>query len=180
MQIVVVLQLNKRLAMNDVFLSIGSNLGDRFKNIQKCIYEIKLNSFMKYISSSRIYETAPMYNLKQNHFLNLVLRIETDLEPEKLLIEIKQIESKMGRKFTSKRNQPRLVDIDILIFNNSIINNKDLVVPHPKITERIFVLKPWSDIDPNYKLPKINKTVCELISHLDMNSNIIKLYNKNL
>ena len=180
MQIVVVLQWNKRFTMNDVFLSIGSNLGDRFKNIQKCISEIKINSFMKYISSSRIYETAPMYNLEQGYFLNLVLRIETELEPAKLLIEIKQIESEMGREFTSKRNQPRLVDIDILAFNDLIVNNQKLVIPHPKIAERIFVLKPWNDIDPNYKLAKINKTVSELISHLDMNSNIIKLYRKNL
>ena len=100
--------------MIDVFLSIGTNMGDRFKNIQRCVQKIKLNSSIEYISSSRIYETAPMYNVNQENFLNLVIKIKTSLEPFELLKKIKQIESDMGRELTELRNQPRLIDVDIL------------------------------------------------------------------
>ena len=166
--------------MTEVFLGIGANKGDRFENIQKCLKNIKSNSSINYISSSKIYESAPMYNVNQNFFLNLVIKIETIFKPLDLLKEIKKIESDMGRKFTELNNQPRIIDIDILSYTDIIFNNNKLVIPHPKIIERSFVLKPWSDIDPNYKLPKINKTISELISNLDISSNIIKLYNKNL
>ena len=166
--------------MTEVFLGIGANKGDRFENIQKCLKNIKSNSSINYISSSKIYESAPMYNVNQNFFLNLVIKIETIFKPLDLLKEIKKIESDMGRKFTELNNQPRIIDIDILSYTDIIFNNNKLVIPHPKIIERSFVLKPWSDIDPNYKLPKINKTISELISNLDINSNIIKLYDKSL
>ena len=166
--------------MNEVFLGIGANKGDRFDNIQKCLKNIKSNSSINYISSSKIYESAPMYNVNQNFFLNLVIKIETMFKPLDLLKEIKKIESDMGRKFTDLNNQPRIIDIDILSYTDIIFNNNKLVIPHPKIIERSFVLKPWSDIDPNYKLPKINKTISELISNLDISTNIIKLYDKSL
>jgi len=166
--------------MNEVFLGIGANKGDRFGNIQKCLKNIKSNSSINYISSSKIYESAPMYNVNQNFFLNLVIKIETMFKPLDLLKEIKKIESDMGRKFTELNNQPRIIDIDILSYTDIIFNNNKLVIPHPKIIERSFVLKPWSDIDPNYKLPKINKTISELISNLDISTNIIKLYDKSL
>ena len=166
--------------MTEVFLGIGANKGDRFGNIQKCLKNIKSNSSINYISSSKIYESAPMYNVNQNFFLNLVIKIETIFKPLDLLKEIKKIESDMGRKFTELNNQPRIIDIDILSYTDIIFNNNKLVIPHPKIIERSFVLKPWSDIDPNYKLPKINKTISELISNLDISTNIIKLYDKSL
>jgi len=166
--------------MTDVFLGIGTNRGDRFKNIQKCIKKIESNSSIKNISSSRIYESAPMYNVNQNFFLNLVIKIETILKPLNLLKEIKKIESDMGREFSELNNQPRIIDIDILSYSSLIFNNNKLVLPHPRIAERSFVLKPWTDISPNYKLPEVNKTISELISNLDINSNIIKLYYKHL
>ena len=166
--------------MTEVFLGIGANKGDRFENIQKCLKNIKSNSSINYISSSKIYESAPMYNVNQDFFLNLVIKIETIFKPLDLLKEIKKIESDMGRKFTELNNQPRIIDIDILSYTDIIFNNNKLVIPHPKIIERAFVLKPWSDIAPDYKLPEINKTISELISNLDINTNIIKLYDKSL
>ena len=166
--------------MTDVFLGIGTNRGDRFKNIQKCIKKIESNSSIKNISSSRIYESAPMYNVNQNFFLNIIIKIETILKPLNLLKEIKKIESDMGREFSELNNQPRIIDIDILSYSSLIFNNNKLVLPHPRIAERSFVLKPWTDISPNYKLPEVNKTISELISNLDINSNIIKLYYKHL
>ena len=166
--------------MIEAFLSIGTNKGDRFENIQKCIQNFKINSSINCISFSRIYETAPMYNINQKSFLNLVIKIETILKPVDLLKEIKKNESDMGREFTELNNQPRIIDIDILSYSTIVFNNKELVIPHPKILERAFVLKPWTDIAPDYKLPEINKTISELISNLDINSNIIKLYYKHL
>ena len=166
--------------MIEVFLSIGTNLGDRFKNIKECIGIIQLNSSIECITWSKIYETLPMYNSKQNKFLNLILKIKTSLKPMELLSEVKLIESEMGRTVNNFKNQPRLIDIDILTYGDSIVNENELIIPHPKIIERAFVLKPWSDIAPDYKLLEINKTISELISNLDINTNIIKLYDKSL
>ena len=166
--------------MNEVFLGIGSNIGDRFKNIKECLNRINLNKFIKHISSSNIYESYPMYNVNQRDFLNIVIKIETSLKPIELLKEMKKNESSMGRKLNGLTNQPRLIDIDILSYGDILIDSDDLVIPHPKITERAFVLKPWSDIDPYYKLPQINKNISELISELKINNKTIKLYNKNL
>jgi len=166
--------------MIEVFLSIGTNLGNRFKNIKECIDMIQLNPYIEYITCSKIYETVPMYNTKQNKFLNLILKTKTSVKPIELLCEVKSIESEMGRTMNILKNQPRVIDIDILSYGNSMINDDNLIIPHPKIIERAFVLKPWSDIAPDYKLPEINKTISELISNLDINTNIIKLYDKSL
>ena len=166
--------------MNEVFLGIGSNIGDRFENIKECLNRINLNKFINHISSSNIYESYPMYNVNQRDFLNIVIKIETSLKPIELLKEMKKNESSMGRELNGLTNQPRLIDIDILSYGDILIDSDDLVIPHPKITERAFVLKPWSDIDPYYKLPKINKNISELISELKINNKTIKLYNKNL
>ena len=166
--------------MIEVFLSIGTNLGNRFKNIKECIDMIQLNPYIEYITCSKIYETVPMYNTKQNKFLNLILKTITSVKPIELLCEVKSIESEMGRTMNILKNQPRVIDIDILSYGNSMINDDNLIIPHPKIIERAFVLKPWSDIAPDYKLPEINKTISELISNLDINTNIIKLYDKSL
>ncbi len=165
--------------MNSIFLSIGSNSGNRFNNIKRCIKEIKLTHGIKLLSHSRIYETEAMYNLNQSKFLNLVIKIESLIEPDELLNMFKKIESHMGRNLNAHINSPRIIDIDILSYGDLVINN-ELVIPHPRIAERAFVLKPWTDIAPDYKLPEINKTISELISNLDINSNIIKLYYKHL
>ena len=166
--------------MYKVYLSIGTNLGYRFLNIQKCVKLIKDNPRIYILKKSKIYETMPMYNIEQNKFLNLVVGIRTNIQPLSLLSELKKIECAIGRKISKSRNQPRLIDIDILNYGNMVVNSKELIIPHPKITERLFVLKPWSDIDPDYKLPVINKNISNLVSDLDIKSNIIKLYNKSL
>ena len=166
--------------MVKAFLGIGSNIGNRFDNIQECINRVKSNVSINCISLSRIYESSPMYNVNQRNFLNMVIKIETDLEPIELLNQMKLNESAMGRKFDEASNQPRVIDIDILSYGDISFSSQKLVIPHPKIIERDFVLKPWSDIDPYYKLPEINKSISELISDLKINNKTIKLYNKNL
>ena len=166
--------------MNSIFLSIGSNLGNRFNNIKKCIKTIQTVEGVNLISFSRIYETKPMYNLKQPEFLNLVIKIKSSIKPDELLVILKKIESSLGRDLSAPSNSPRIIDIDILTYGNLKINTKKLNIPHKKIEDRLFVLKPWTDIEPNYKLPQSNKTISCLMSNLDIDMDIVKLYSKSL
>tara|TARA_B100000579_G_C22843748_1_gene863135 strand:+ start:858 stop:1358 length:501 start_codon:yes stop_codon:yes gene_type:complete len=166
--------------MNSIFLSIGSNLGSRFNNIKKCIRKIEEVEGITLISCSRIYETKPMYNLEQPEFLNLVIKIKSSIKPNELLMIFKRIESFLGRDLNAPANSSRIIDIDILTYGKLKIDTKNLNIPHKKIQDRLFVLKPWTDIEPNYKLPQSNKTISCLISSLDIDTNIVKLYSKSL
>mgnify|MGYP001216280804 CR=1 FL=1 len=166
--------------MNNIFLSIGSNLGNRFNNIKKCIKKIQGFEGISLISYSRIYETKPMYNSKQPNFLNLVIKIKSSINPNELLMIFKKIEFYIGRDLNTPINSPRVIDIDILTYGNLKIDTKNLNIPHKKIQERLFVLKPWTDIEPNYKLPQSNKTISCLMSNLDIDMDIVKLYSKSL
>ena len=113
---------------------------------------------------SDFYESEPMYNSSLNKFYNGVIKIETSYSPEDLLIFIKKIEKKMGRvKSTTNRYDNRPIDIDILCCGSTIIRSRELVVPHPHIKERKFVLKPWSDIDSDYIIANENRKIKELL-----------------
>ena len=150
------------------FLSLGSNIGNRLDNLEEA-FNIIIEEKINIISKSKIYETSPMENLNQNYFLNQVLKIETNLEPFKLLDIIKGIENKMGRFKTKKKYMPRIIDIDILSYDNLIIDNNNLTIPHPKIKLRKFILKPWRDIAPDYILSNSKSTIkehLERVSHL--------------
>ena len=163
--------------MNKVFLSIGSNQGRRLNHLKAAILKIKSINFVEYVLASPVYETKPMYNSKQDFFLNMVVEIETSVDALSLLRETQNIERIMGRKKMNLKNQPRVIDIDILDYENMTLSDKELTLPHPAIFERIFVLKPWSDIAPRYKLPNIKKNIYELMSDIELNADIIKLYN---
>ena len=117
-----------------------------------------------------------MYNINQNKFLNIVLELKTNINPIELLYLFKGIEEHMGRKLNNKKNQPRIIDIDILDYNKIIYNDNRLILPHPRICERLFVLKPWSDICPKFKLPNMNNNIIEILSKIDFNNQHIKLY----
>ena len=165
------------LNLNKVFLSIGSNKGSRFENIKKCINLIGNKSNIEIINKSKIYETQPMYNLNQKYFLNMVILVKTSLSPEILLKLTQRIEKEIGRvALNQERNQPRKIDIDILTYSDKVIFTKNLIIPHPKINERAFVLKPWTDIDPKFKLCNINTNISELLLNLPITSEIIKYY----
>lgn len=166
--------------MKRIFLSLGSNLGSRLNNIIECINLIKKNSELILIDTSSIYESKPMYNTNQPNFLNAVVLIESNIKPLQLLNELKKIESYLGRSIKNSHNKPREIDIDILTYGNEIISFDELRIPHPRSTERIFVLKPWTDIRPNYKLPGNKKTISSLLSLLKGKKNDIKLYKKNI
>ena len=153
-----------------VYLSVGTNLGNRENNISNCIDYLEKISEIKNIS--KIYETVPYkVQIEQDDFLNLALEINFFESAENLLIEINKIEKELGRVRSSIRNEPREIDIDIIFFGNQIINKKDLVVPHPRFRERLFVLEPLNDIAPNFLDPITNKTINQLLINAQNSSN---------
>ncbi len=122
------------------YIGIGSNLGNRRKNIDMAISKLKNNPDMIFKRRSSIYETEPASDVPQGNFLNAVLEIETPLKPRELLKELNRIEEMLGRR-RLVRNGPRTMDLDILYYGEAAIAEKDLVIPHPRIGEREFVLK---------------------------------------
>jgi len=160
---------------NSVYLSIGSNLGIPLDNINKSIDLLNQNNSIDLIKKSPIYITEPLYYKNQNKFLNIVVEVSTKYQLLDFFKICKTIESQMGRKFNLKRNRSRVIDIDILTFRNIISNDENLTIPHPKLFERKFVLKPWFDIAPNFVVPKINKNIGVLLKVVKDNSKISKL-----
>ena len=142
-----------------VYLGLGSNLGDRKVNLTKSLEF--LTQRLRIEKSSSIYETEPMYNPDQPLFLNMVCQVTTRLAPAQLLTLLKGIESKMGRRGTGPI--PRVIDFDILFYGDQVVNTPDLVIPHPRLAERAFVLVPINDIAPELKHPVSKKTMKELL-----------------
>jgi len=122
------------------YIGIGSNLGDRRKYIDCAIEKLKKVKDVFVKISSSIYETEPVSDIPQGKFLNGVLEIQTSLKPAALLGALNKIEKKLGR-VRGMKNAPRTIDLDILYYGDEVVNEKELVVPHPKIGEREFVLK---------------------------------------
>lgn len=153
-----------------VFLSLGSNLGDRNKNLLRSIEY--LETISKIIKISSIYETKPFrVEIKQNDFLNLVVEVEYKNSPYDLLENISQIEKKLGRVRSEKRNEPREIDIDIIFFDDLIINEKKIIIPHPRFSERLFVLEPMNEIAPEFLDPLTKKRIKDLLIDAQNSSN---------
>ena len=148
------------------FLGIGSNIDDRLSNLNQSVDLISDDLNIKFLQVSNFYESPPMYNLTLNTFLNGVIKISTSYTPSQLLSKVKNIELKMGRKKSVERYENRIIDIDILCCENEIIESSELIVPHPNIKERKFVLEPWFDIDSNYIIVNENRKVKELLAML--------------
>lgn len=160
--------------MNKVFLSIGSNEGNRLKNILLSIIKISQleDTFIENISS--VYETEPYGVKEQNSFLNLVILIQTKLSPRELFENLKMIENEIGR-IDRGRWQPREIDIDILFYDKLIMNEEDLQIPHADLHNRIFVLEPFCEIEPELIHPVLGKSIKELFLQLEKKDQIIKL-----
>jgi len=152
--------------LNSIYLSLGSNIGDRADNLTKAI--VKLSKKMKIVKSSSIYETEPLLFENQNSFLNMILEVDYKGSPDQLLESIKTIENDMGRESTF-RYGPRLIDIDIIFFNNYEVNQDNLTIPHYDWKNRLFVIEPLYEVlelELNKSEYKINgqkvKRVCNI------------------
>jgi 2-amino-4-hydroxy-6-hydroxymethyldihydropteridine diphosphokinase len=142
-----------------VYLSLGSNVGDRAANLNTAID--RMGNLGKVMAVSSFYETEPVEFAAQPWFLNCALELDTEKMPKQLLASILDIEKEMGRRRVQEKG-PRTLDIDILLFGNSIIQTKGLTIPHPAMHERRFVLEPLAEIAPEARHPIIKRTVREL------------------
>ena len=133
--------------MSIAFISLGSNVGDRNKNIESALNQIK-EAGIEILKCSTVIETDPVGGPSQNKFLNSVIKIQTDLKPIQLLNKLQKIEKFLGRIRTVK-NGPRTIDLDILLFDDLSVNNVSLTIPHPRMFERDFVMRPLKEIEPN-------------------------------
>ena len=148
-----------------VYISLGTNLGNRTANLKRAIASLPPQMTVK--AKSNVYETPPWGYTEQDEFLNQAVQVTTYLEPEKLIKHIKRLEVAMGRK-ASFRYGPRLIDIDILFYDDEILDTPSLTIPHPNLHERGFVLLPMMDIAPDHVHPVMKKSIREIIGLCDL------------
>jgi len=154
-----------------VYLSLGSNLGDRAGNLETAIEH--LEEVGTVVRRSSVYETEPVEVERQPWFLNCVVAIETELMPKQFLSRVLAIEQKMGRGRTQPKG-PRPIDIDILLFGGSVVDTSALAIPHPAMHERRFVLEPLTEIAPDLRHPVFKKTVREMLAALPSKSDAVR------
>jgi 2-amino-4-hydroxy-6-hydroxymethyldihydropteridine diphosphokinase len=143
------------------YIGIGSNLGDRQANCLKAIAFLT-QAGQSVLKQSSLYETDPWGKKDQPRFINMAVEIETNLKPQGLLLLLKEIENNMGRVYTTRWG-PRLIDLDILLYEDLVITEEELQIPHPRMHERAFVLQPLAEICPEKVHPLLHKRIDELL-----------------
>ena len=163
---------NTHKSWNNAFIGIGSNLGDPHANIQQALKLINTkNTYV--LKTSQIYETTPISNIPQNNYLNCVTQIKTLLAPPQLMQFLLGIEQELKRVRTVK-NGPRTIDLDILLFNNCVLNTELVTIPHPRMHKRLFVLIPLCELAPGYVHPVLNQTLYNLSKQLQKTQQLLK------
>jgi 2-amino-4-hydroxy-6-hydroxymethyldihydropteridine diphosphokinase len=152
--------------MSRAFVSLGSNLGDREAHLRRALQALRATRGIKRLEVSRIYETDPVGPPPQGPYLNAVVAIETELEPRALLECLLQIEAEEGRIRCGVRGEARTLDLDLLLFADRCIDEDALVVPHPRMHERGFVLEPLCELAPQWVHPRSGKTLAELAARV--------------
>ena len=142
-----------------VYLGLGSNIGDKAARIKEALD--RLGGIVTIKRVSPLYLTEPVDLKDQPWFINCVAEVETEKKPEELLSSVQSIEKAMGRKKTKEKG-PRPIDIDLLFYDTQVVNQKNLVIPHPRLHTRLFVLQPMMDLNPQYVHPVLRKTIQEL------------------
>jgi 2-amino-4-hydroxy-6-hydroxymethyldihydropteridine diphosphokinase len=158
------------MVKKEIYIGLGSNVGDRLANIRKAV-ELMKKEEIEVVNESSIYETEPMGYREQGWFLNSVVQGRTELSPERLWETLEKIEKSIGREKEIKWG-PRIIDLDILFYGNKILNDKQLQIPHSELHKRKFVLVPLKEIAPELVHPVLNKTISELLRDLKDNSQV--------
>ena len=158
----------------NVFVGIGSNLGIPTANCEEAIRLLNDSPKIEIIDRSNLYESEPVGGIPQNWFVNTTVAIKTSLDPERLLFEFFKIENNLGRKRREKWG-PRIIDLDMLAYENYVINSTTLTLPHPEMTKRRFVLLPLSEFAGDYLHPIENKTIYDLLKELPENPKVRKI-----
>lgn len=151
--------------MHTIYIAIGSNLGDKLSNCRKGI-ELLETFGAKLLACSHFYKTEPVDYADQDWFINAVIKADTDLAPLPLLKALKSVEKKAGRVETV-RFGPRVLDMDIIFYDDLIMDESGLTIPHPRMHKRRFVLTPICDIEPNLVHPMLKQTMADLLKQLD-------------
>jgi 2-amino-4-hydroxy-6-hydroxymethyldihydropteridine diphosphokinase len=149
---------------HSVYIALGTNLGNRLSNLRAAVRAMPPEIIVQ--AESHVYETPPWGYEDQPAFLNMVIKTETDLEPEELLLYLKQLEAELGRE-QSFHWGPRLIDLDILFYDDLVLDSPPLVIPHPRLHERAFALVPLMDLASEFIHPVSKKSVRELLAEVD-------------
>ena len=155
-------------------LGLGSNLGDRESNLAAAITSLGIYNDISAINSASFYESEPLYETNQPKFLNTVISCNTEFSAFQLLDAVQHTELLLGRPKEREKNQRRIIDIDILCYGDSYIATKELVIPHQDIINRKFVLVPFCELMPDYKIEIIGKTISELLNIFPDQSQVVK------
>ena len=148
------------------YISVGSNMGDKLENCQKGIRALAATGSSRVLAQSRVYATEPVDYEDQDWFINMMIKLETSHDPFQLLDQIEIIQRSAGRTKDPIRFGPRILDMDIILYDDRIIDSERLVVPHPRMHKRRFVLKPICDIDPLILHPVLKKEMQFLLKRL--------------
>ena len=161
--------------MNEVYLLLGSNIGNRLLYLSKAVVEID-RRIGEIIRRSSLYETEPWGFTDDLAFINMVIAIQTTLSPERILERIHAIETSLGRERAGQVGyQSRTIDIDILFFGEETIDKPDLIIPHPRLHERRFTLEPMSEIAPEFPHPVFHKSISTLLKKCNDNHTVNKI-----
>jgi 2-amino-4-hydroxy-6-hydroxymethyldihydropteridine diphosphokinase len=159
------------MTYNDVVISIGTNLGNKIDNVRIALEQITKLSDIEF--KSKIYLSEPWGFESKNSFLNMAVLVKTSLQPKELLMELKKIENEMGRlKKVKNEYEDRIIDLDILIFDQKKINSNELIVPHPRIRTRKFSILVLKDLFHNQRIPVLNNTADEMLKKVNDHSKI--------
>lgn len=159
----------------EAYIALGSNIGDRELNLLRAVAEIGRLPESRVTALSSFYETSPVGNVKQDSFYNAVLKLSTGLPPRTLLKHLLRIETDSFKRTRTVENGPRRMDLDLLLYGTQIISEEDLVVPHPRMSERRFVLQPLCEIAPQLVPPQSGVTVAEQLAALQSNEIVVKI-----
>ncbi len=166
-------------ALHTVYLSVGSNLGDKLDNCLGGMGALSESGRSRLLAVSRFYRTSPVDYTDQDWFVNAAVQIGTTLDPSDLLDELIAIQQRMGRKADVVRFGPRLLDLDILLYDDWVMRTPRLEIPHPRMHKRAFVLQPICDINPTIIYPVLRRTAAVLLARLDADDQrVIPLQNQ--